>query len=65
MALKTFNLNEKIYKQFSKHCKENGISMSKKIEKFIQKELENLKPEKQIQAPTQQKESSHPLEKYC
>ena len=39
--------------------------MSKKIEKFIQKELENLKPEKQIQAPTQQKESSHPLEKYC
>jgi len=41
--LKTFNLDESIYKQFSTHCKTNGISMSKKIENFIQEELQKLK----------------------
>ena len=64
MALKTFNINEKIYKQFSKHCKEHGISMSKKIEKFIQKEIEQLNIPKQLENPKKQNEV-HPLEKYC
>lgn len=40
MVLKTFNLNEEVYKQFSKFCKENGISMSKQIEIFIRAQLE-------------------------
>lgn len=44
MALKTFNLDEEVYKEFSKHCKSQGISMSKKVENFIKQELEKIKP---------------------
>lgn len=40
MALKTFNLNEEVYKKFSEFCKENGISMSKQVEIFIEAQLE-------------------------
>jgi len=29
MALKTFNIDGETYKEFSKHCKKNGISMRK------------------------------------
>ena len=43
MALKTFNLNEEVYKEFSKHCKEQGISMSKKVENFIEEEIARLR----------------------
>lgn len=42
MALKTFNLDAAVYEKFSSHCKENGISMSKKIDRFIREELERL-----------------------
>lgn len=42
MALKTFNIDEEIYDEFSKHCKKNGISMSKKIENFIKDEMKKL-----------------------
>lgn len=58
MALKTFNLNEEVYKKFSDHCKSQGISMSKKIENFIKQELTKLQP-------TQEKEINHPMHKYC
>lgn len=40
MVLKTFNVDEKTYKEFSEFCKENGISMSKQIAIFIQAQLE-------------------------
>ena len=43
MALKTFNLDSQVYKKYSDYCKKEGISMSKKIENFIKKEIENLK----------------------
>ena len=43
MALKTFNIDGETYKEFSKHCKKNGISMSRKIENFIKEELEHIK----------------------
>ena len=43
MAIKTFNINEKIHKDYSDYCKKEGISMSKKIENFIKQELESLK----------------------
>jgi hypothetical protein len=46
IALKTFNLDKEVYGEFSKHCKKHGISMSKKVEKFIKKELENIKAKK-------------------
>ena len=39
MVLKTFNLDEKVYKKFSEFCKENGISMSKQINIFIQAQM--------------------------
>jgi len=35
MVLKTFNLEEDVYKKFSDFCKANGISMSKQINIFI------------------------------
>ena len=35
MVLKTFNLEEDVYKKFSEFCKANGISMSKQINIFI------------------------------
>ena len=35
-TLKTFNLDAEIYKQFSEHCKNQGISMSKKNRKLPQ-----------------------------
>ena len=40
MVLKTFNLNEEVYKKFSDFCKENGISMSKQVETFIEAQIE-------------------------
>jgi len=46
MALKTFNVDAEAYKKFSNYCKKEGISMSKKVEKFIKEELERLNPEK-------------------
>jgi len=36
MVLKTFNVQEETYKQFSKFCKEHGISMSKQVEFFME-----------------------------
>jgi hypothetical protein len=43
MALKTFNINDKAYKQFSDYCKKMGISMSKRVDNFIIKEVEKIK----------------------
>lgn len=40
MVLKTFNLDEDVYKQFSEFCKENGISMSKQVNIFIESQME-------------------------
>lgn len=39
MVLKTFNVNEEVYRKFSKFCKEHGISMSKQIELFIESQV--------------------------
>ncbi|HRZ85595.1 MAG TPA: hypothetical protein P5277_02335 [Candidatus Paceibacterota bacterium] len=39
MVLKTFNLDEEVYRKFSEFCRSNGISMSKQIEMFIQSQM--------------------------
>lgn len=39
MVLKTFNLEEDVYKKFSQFCKENGFSMSKQVNFFIQSQM--------------------------
>ena len=44
MALKTFNVEEAVYKKFSDLCKGNGMSMSKQIEFFMRSIVED-KPE--------------------
>jgi len=36
MAIKSFNVQEETYKQFSEYCRQNGINMSKQIEFFMQ-----------------------------
>jgi hypothetical protein len=40
MALKTFNVQEDVYKRFSGYCKENGINMSRQVELFMESFLE-------------------------
>jgi hypothetical protein len=75
MALKTFNIDEKVYAEFSKHCKKNGISMSRRVENFIKEEMEKLGRvvELKVEAPLPVKiaphpevsDRPHPLSKYC
>ena len=40
MVIKTFNLEENIYKDFADFCKEHGLSMSKQINIFIKAQIE-------------------------
>ena len=80
MALKTFNLDKEVYEEFSKHCKEHGISMSKKVENFIKQEVSKIKAkksdigdfsleiERDVKNPQPQSpdgEREHPMGKYC
>ena len=44
MTLKTFNVEEAIYKKFSSICKGQGISMSKQVE-FFMKSFVNEEPQ--------------------
>jgi hypothetical protein len=59
-------LNAIVYEEFSKICKESGISMSKKIDNFIRVELEKMRE----RAPADIKKNikhgdNHPMDKYC
>ena len=36
----TLSIDSKIYKEFQKYCEENAIMLSKKIELFMKKELD-------------------------
>ena len=40
MVIKTFNLEEDVYRKFSDFCKENGLSMSKQVNIFIKAQVE-------------------------
>ncbi|MEK6867845.1 MAG: hypothetical protein AABX98_03420, partial [Nanoarchaeota archaeon] len=40
MALKTFSVEEAVYKKFSEFCKGHGVSMSKQVELFMQSIVE-------------------------
>jgi negative regulator of replication initiation len=42
MVIKTFNIDEEVYKQFSTHCKKNGVSMSKRVENFLREEMNKI-----------------------
>ncbi len=75
MALKTFNINEGVYKNYSKHCKSRGISMSKQVENFLRNEIEKLtsiESKSDIDVKKLEREMrnfdrsiEHPLKKYC
>jgi hypothetical protein len=71
ISLKTFNLDEEAYREFSKHCKDNGISMSKKVDKFIKGELKVLRGGGKREHGGHgdrvkgKDDRDHPMEKYC
>lgn len=70
MALKTFNLDRALYKEFSEYCKKHGISMSKRIENFIREEVESIKAGGKLQVKRFVKKihfesDEHPIGKYC
>ncbi len=74
MALKTFNIDAKVYEKYSKHCKKKGMSMSKQIENFLRKEIEKITygienievDSKKIQNKlVSEMDVEHPLKKYC
>ena len=40
MTLKTFNIDDDAYKEFSEYCKAHGLSMSKQVDTFIRAQIE-------------------------
>lgn len=40
MVLKTFNVQEAVYRKFSDFCKGHGVSMSKQVEMFMESIIE-------------------------
>ena len=40
MVLKTFSVQEDVYKKFSEFCKSHGINMSKQVELFMESMVE-------------------------
>jgi spore coat protein CotF len=75
MALKTFNIDDGIYKSYSKSCKQKGISMSKQVENFLRSEMEKIvkvdsKEDIDVKKISRDmknfdKSLEHPLKKYC
>ena len=73
MALKTFNLDKEVYKEFSEHCKKNGMSMSKKIENFIREEMEHVNSGGKVKVSRfvkdvkelLEEDKEHSFKKYC
>ncbi len=68
--LKTFNLDERIYSEFSEYCRKHGISMSRKVENFIKGELEKIKIDSKLIKKVEEEirseiEKEHPLKRYC
>jgi len=47
MVLKTFNVQEVVYKKFSNFCKGHGVSMSKQVEMFMESMVEDEPKAKQ------------------
>ncbi|MEK6908658.1 MAG: DUF6364 family protein [Nanoarchaeota archaeon] len=68
MSIKTFNIEEEVYKQFSAYCKKNGISMSKRVENFLKEEVSKIN-NKNFKKITEKVETvkhiQHSFSKYC
>lgn len=63
MAIKAFNVDEQVYKEFLEYCKKEGISMSKKIENFFKSELNRIRPKQSEQKTVPEEHNS--FGKYC
>ncbi|MDP1696025.1 MAG: hypothetical protein Q8L29_03865 [archaeon] len=78
--LKTFNVDADVYEKYSKHCKKNGVSMSRQVENFLRNEVEKLNSGVKINVAevkeavevkkikinsSEFKADAHPLSKYC
>ncbi|MEK6898990.1 MAG: hypothetical protein AABW79_02750 [Nanoarchaeota archaeon] len=74
MVIKTFNLDKEIYEEYSKHCKKEGLSMSKRVERFIGEDLAKLKGSLNVEAKKeipvneeniQKVVGHHSMKRYC
>ena len=69
MGIKTFNVDDEVYKQFSEYCKKHGISMSKRVEHFIRDEILKIKNKTDLKKNiSEHKEISvekHTFSRYC
>lgn len=71
MVIKTFNLDEQVYKQFSEYCKKEGISMSKRVENFIREEIKKLGVKNEVSEKVKMPSlkampvEEHSFRKYC
>lgn len=65
MVIKTFNIDEEVYKQFSAHCKKHGVSMSKRVENFIRSEIIKIKKPEVKTENVDKKNVVHTFSKYC
>ncbi|MCB9362044.1 hypothetical protein H6504_01285 [Candidatus Woesearchaeota archaeon] len=41
MVIKTFNVDEEVYRKFSAYCKDLGLSMSKQVDMFMRTQVED------------------------
>ena len=65
MGLKTFSIDDEIHAKFRDFCQENGMSMSKKIERFMKEETGEKIRENAERRKEDKKIDEHPLGKYC
>ncbi len=64
MALKTFNLDDEVYSKYSEHCKKEGISMSKRVNAFIERELTRIEAKIKPQQLKRTEPIVHPASRY-
>jgi predicted urease superfamily metal-dependent hydrolase len=69
MAIRTFNIDDEVYKQFSEYCKKQGISMSRRVENFIKEEVLKIKDKGGLKKNIVEKKDisveKHTFSRYC
>ncbi len=69
MSIKTFNVDDEVYKQFSEYCKKQGISMSKRVEHFIKDEVAKIKDKSLLKKGIVERKDvlveKHTFSRYC
>lgn len=69
MAIRTFNIDDEVYKHFSEYCKKNGVSMSKRVENFIREEVSKIKDKVALKKGLVERKDipveKHTFSRYC